>query len=64
VVGFSAFATPQLLLPVCGAVIAGTLLGKRLNGRLSETAFRTLFQGILIALTLKLTYDGLSGLWN
>lgn len=63
-VGFSALAKPLVLLPVCASVILGTLIGKRLNGRLSETAFRKLFQGILIALTLKLTYDGLTGLWN
>ncbi|MES2685146.1 MAG: sulfite exporter TauE/SafE family protein [Pseudomonadota bacterium] len=63
-VGFSALAKPQLLLPVCGSVIVGTLLGKQLNGRLSEVAFRKLFQGILIVLTLKLAYDGLHGLWN
>lgn len=63
-VGFSAFAKPLVLLPVAGSVVLGTLLGKRLNGRLSETAFRRLFQGILIVLTLKLTYDGLTGLWN
>ena len=64
VVGFTAFAKPLVLLPVCASVVVGTLLGKRLNGRLSEAGFRTLFQGILIVLTLKLTYDGLSGLWN
>lgn len=64
IVGFSALTKPLLLLPVYASVIAGTLVGKRLNGRLSETAFRKLFQGILIALTLKLTYDGLTGLWN
>lgn len=64
VVGFSAFTKPLVLLPVCASVIIGTLLGKQLNGRLSEAAFRTLFQGILIALTLKLTYDGIHGLWN
>lgn len=64
VVGFSALAKPMVLLPVCASVIVGTLLGKQLNGRLSETAFRKLFQGILIVLTLKLTYEGLTGLWN
>ena len=63
-VGFSAFAKPLVLVPVCASVIVGTLLGKQLNGKLSETAFRRLFQGILIVLTLKLTYDGIAGLWN
>lgn len=64
VVGFHALARPLVLLPVCASVILGTLLGRQLNGRLSETAFRKLFQGILIVLTLKLAYDGLTGLWN
>lgn len=64
VVGFSAWGRPELLLPVCGSVVLGTLLGKRLNGKLSEATFRKVFQGILITLTIKLTYDGLSGLWN
>ncbi|MES2885294.1 MAG: sulfite exporter TauE/SafE family protein [Pseudomonadota bacterium] len=63
-VGFSALTKPWVLVPVCVSVIVGTLLGKQLNGRLSEAAFRTLFQGILIVLTLKLSYDGLTGLWN
>lgn len=63
-IGFSAFAKPLLLIPVCASVILGTLLGKQLNGKLSETAFRRLFQGILLALTLKLASDGLTGLWN
>ncbi len=63
-VGFSAFVKPLLLVPLCASVIVGTLLGRQLNGKLSEMAFRRLFQGILIVLTLKLTYDGLTGLWN
>lgn len=61
-VGFSAFTKPQVLVPVGASVVLGTLLGRRLNGRLSEHTFRTLFQGILIVLTIKLTYDGFSGL--
>lgn len=63
-VGFSVFAKPQVLLPVAGSVVVGTLLGKRLNGRLSEGAFRRLFQLILITLTLKLAFDGLNGLFS
>jgi uncharacterized membrane protein YfcA len=31
-VGFSAFAQPALLLPVCASVVVGTWVGKRLNG--------------------------------
>ncbi len=64
VVGFSVFAKPLVLLPVAASVVVGTLLGKQLNGRLSEAAFRRLFQLILITLTLKLAYDGLNGLFS
>lgn len=64
VVGFSVFAKPLVLVPVAASVVLGTVLGKRLNGKLSEAAFRKLFQGILLALTLKLAADGLTGLWN
>jgi len=63
-VGFSVFARPWVLLPVCASVVLGTLIGKRLNGQLPEASFRKLFQGILLILTLKLGYDGLTGLWN
>ena len=62
-VGFSALAQPALLIPLCIAVIAGTAVGKRLNGKLSEDTFATLFKWILIVLSLKLLYDGVSGLW-
>jgi uncharacterized membrane protein YfcA len=63
-VGFSALSRPLVLVPVCLSVVCGTLLGKRLQGRLSETAFRQLFQTILVVLTLKLAFDGMLGLWN
>ncbi|SFF23121.1 Uncharacterized membrane protein YfcA [Fontimonas thermophila] len=62
-VGFSALAQPLLLALLCGAVIAGTALGKRLNGRLSEVQFAALFKWILIVLSIKLAYDGMRGLW-
>lgn len=64
VVGFSVFAKPLVLLPVASSVVLGTLLGKRLNGKLSEAAFRRLFQLILVILTLKLAFDGLNGLFS
>lgn len=62
-VGFSAFTRPLLLALLCGAVIAGTALGKRLNGRVSDAQFATLFKWILIVLSLKLVHDGARGLW-
>lgn len=60
--GVSALARPMVLLPVCAAVIVGTLVGRHLNGRLSEAAFRRIFQGILVVLSFKLAFDGLTGL--
>jgi uncharacterized membrane protein YfcA len=62
-VGFSALAQPQLLLALCLAVIAGTAVGKRINSRVSEEAFAQVFKWILIALSLKLIFDGVRGLW-
>ncbi len=63
-VGFSALAQPQLLIALCLAVIAGTAVGKHLNGRISEEAFARVFKWILIALSLKLIFDGAWGLWQ
>lgn len=60
-VGFSALAAPQRLIPLCIAVIAGTVFGKRLNGWISDRAFVRLFRLILIALSLKLIWDALRG---
>lgn len=62
-VGFSAFTRPWLLALLCVAVIAGTALGKRLNGRVGEVQFVALFRWILIVLSLKLVYDAARGLW-
>ncbi|MFA5938275.1 MAG: sulfite exporter TauE/SafE family protein [Sinimarinibacterium sp.] len=62
-VGFSALTRPLLLGLMCIAVIAGTALGKRLNGRVSEAQFATLFKWILIVLSVKLAFDGVRGLW-
>lgn len=60
-VGYSAFARPELLVPLCLAVIAGTWSGKRLNSRLSGAQFARLFKGLLVVLSLKLVYDSLRG---
>lgn len=60
-VGFSAFADPALLSALCLAVIAGTWTGKRLNSRLSEQSFATLFKAILLVLSIKLVWDSLRG---
>lgn len=62
-IGFSALAQPGLLIPLCLAVVLGTVAGKRLNGAMSEAVFARLFRGILIVLSLKLIYDGAQGLW-
>lgn len=60
-VGYSAFARPGLLIPLCFAVIAGTWTGKRLNARLDEKQFAGLFKAILLVLSLKLIYDSMQG---
>ncbi|WP_028007523.1 sulfite exporter TauE/SafE family protein [Solimonas flava] len=60
-VGFSALAAPQRLVPLCLAVILGTIVGKRLNGRISERGFARLFRAILVTLSLKLIWDALRG---
>ncbi|MGH8446392.1 MAG: TSUP family transporter [Solimonas sp.] len=58
-VGFSALAAPQRLVPLCLAVILGTVFGKRLNGLISERAFARLFRVILLSLSVKLVWDAL-----
>jgi len=61
-VGFSVFAQPQLLVPLALAVVAGTWAGKQANARISRALFDRLFQLILILLSAKLLYDGITGL--
>ena len=61
-VGFAVSQRLELLLPLVVAVIAGTFAGRCLNQRLPEAGFRTLFKAILIVLSLKLIYDGVTGL--
>lgn len=61
-VGFLISERLDLLWPLVIAVIAGTAAGRALNRYLNETNFRWLFTGILIVLSIKLIWDGLSGL--
>ena len=61
VVGYSAFARPELLIPLCLAVIAGTWTGKHLNARLSAERFTLVFKLVLLILSLKLVFDSLRG---
>jgi len=60
--GFSALAQPGRLLPLCVAVVAGTLVGRRLNAQLDEARFAQLFKLLLIAMSLKLVWDGVRAL--
>ncbi|KEZ77127.1 sulfite exporter TauE/SafE family protein [Salinisphaera hydrothermalis] len=60
--GFNVFARLDLLVPMALAAIAGTLIGRRLGGVLSERVFRIVFRSILLALVAKLAWDGLAGL--
>lgn len=61
-VGFAVTQRTDLLLPLALAVIAGTFAGKALNRHLDEAVFKKLFKAILVVLSLKLIYDGASGL--
>jgi uncharacterized membrane protein YfcA len=61
-VGFAVSQRLDLLAPLVLSVIAGTFAGKALNRRLDEKNFRTLFRGILAVLSLKLIWDGVTGL--
>lgn len=60
--GFGIFAHWPLLLPMCAAVVAGTLIGSRLHGRMREDRFVVMFRVILGVLATKLLYDGVTGL--
>ncbi|MBI3172025.1 MAG: sulfite exporter TauE/SafE family protein, partial [Hydrocarboniphaga effusa] len=67
-VGFAVSERLDLLLPLVIAVIAGTFAGRRLHERLDEMRFRRLFKMILAVLSVKLIWDGLTGMgviaWN
>jgi uncharacterized membrane protein YfcA len=60
--GFAVTQRLDLLLPLAVAVIAGTFAGRALNRHLDEALFRRLFKAILVVLSLKLSYDGATGL--
>jgi uncharacterized membrane protein YfcA len=61
-VGFAVTQRLDLLLPLVLAVVAGTFAGRWLHDRLPEARFRQLFKAILVVLSLKLIYDGATGL--
>lgn len=58
-IGFTFNEQWPTFLPMAGAVIAGTYLGKWLLGRLKENRFRLLYKVILSALAGKLILGGL-----
>jgi uncharacterized membrane protein YfcA len=65
-VGFAATAQLEILAPLLLATVAGTFAGRKLHERLDESRFRALFKAILVVLSMKLVYDGTTGLlgWN
>lgn len=65
-VGFAVTTQLDMLVPLLLATVAGTLAGRKLHERLDESRFRALFKGILVVLSVKLVYDGTTGLmgWN
>lgn len=56
--GLSAFASPERLIPLALAVIAGTWAGKQLNQHLSQRQFELGFKALLGVLSCKLIWDG------
>lgn len=60
--GFNAFARLDLLVPMAIAALVGTLIGRRLVGVFSEAGFRRLIRALMLVLSAKLAWDGLSGL--
>ncbi|WP_348761376.1 TSUP family transporter, partial [uncultured Salinisphaera sp.] len=59
--GYSVLARWDLLVPMVLVSIAGTLIGRRLNDYVPERVFRIVVRVILIALALKLGFDGFRG---
>lgn len=58
--GFAFGAHLVLLAALCAAALAGTWVGSRLLGHVSERVFRALFQGVLTLVALRLVLvDGL-----
>ena len=60
--GFVISERAELLVPLVVAVIAGTFAGRLLHRWLDEARFRNLFKAILVVLSLKLAWDGATGL--
>ncbi|MES1924593.1 sulfite exporter TauE/SafE family protein [Salinisphaera sp. T31B1] len=60
--GYSVLARLDLLVPMVIAAIVGAVIGRQLVGLFSETRFRQLFRLILLILSVKLAWDGASGL--
>lgn len=61
-IGFLVSSRSDLLLPLVIAVIAGTFAGRGLHRHLDEARFRWLFRAILVVLSVKLLWDGATGL--
>lgn len=61
-IGFGIFDALGLLLPMAVAVVAGTLLGRRLVGVFDERRFRLVVRAILVILAVQLGLSGAAGL--
>jgi uncharacterized membrane protein YfcA len=67
VFGFAGFAFGSYLMPLLmlsAAVVAGTWLGSRILGRVSEAWFTRLYKGVLTLIALRLVLLELFGLWR
>lgn len=60
--GISPLGYWHLLLPMCCAVIIGTMIGKRLNGRIEEQDYIVVLKCILAILASKLLITGVTNL--
>ena len=60
--GFDVLARLDLLVPMAIAALVGTLIGRRLAGLVSETGFRTLVRAIMLVVSIRLAWAGLTGL--
>ncbi|MCK4998797.1 MAG: TSUP family transporter, partial [Anaerohalosphaera sp.] len=51
-IGINVFSYWKLLAVLCGAVIIGTIIGKRILGKMSDEVFKKIFKVLLTLLAL------------
>ena len=53
-IGINVFGNWKLLVSLCLAVVIGTVIGKKMLGKLSETSFRKIFKVLLTIIALRI----------